>query len=514
MTGGCSRPDAPEDTMEGEAVTRVVETHISTLLFIGDRVYKLRKPVRFGFLDFTERAARRADCEREVRLNRRLAPDVYLGVADVVLEGRAVDHMVVMRRLPDSRRLGALAARGVDLDGLLHEIAGVLARFHVAAERSEEISAAATAEALLAQWEANFAESEPFVGDLLDGGAEAEIRRLARAWVRGRVDLLRRRIDEGWICDGHGDLQADDIFCLPDGVRILDCLEFSDRLRHGDVVADLTFLAMDLERLGRSDGAERLLSEYQNLAGTTFPKSLVHHYWGLRAYVRAEVACLRARQGAPGAPQLVSDLHRRALEHLRAGQVRMVLVGGLPGSGKSTLAAGLADALGWRVVRSDEVRAELYPAPAGAGAGAFGQGRYGPGPTEATYHEMLQRARGLLGQAESVVLDATWTCARHRVEARAVAADTESALTELCCQTPSEVAERRIDRRRTEHRDLSEATAEVRRRMADAADAWPEAVPIDTGARATAATLQYVLDALAGARPGPKAGAGRFEGPW
>ena len=111
-----------------------------------------------------------------------------------------------------------------------------------------------------------------------------------------------RAIASGCVCDGHGDLQAEDIFCLDDGVRILDCIEFSDKLRHCDVCADVTFLVMDLERLGNKEAAVQLLSEYQRLAGDQFPDTLIHHYCASHAYVRAKVACLRSAQGAAGAP--------------------------------------------------------------------------------------------------------------------------------------------------------------------------------------------------------------------
>ncbi len=135
-----------------EATPKVVETHISVIFFIYDKVYKLRKPVRFGFLDFTDRSRRRVDCDREVMLNRRLAPDVYLGVADVVIDGTPVDHMVVMRRMPDERRLSLLARRGDDIGDLLGQVARTMAAFHKDAKRSREISGAATVVSLRANW--------------------------------------------------------------------------------------------------------------------------------------------------------------------------------------------------------------------------------------------------------------------------------------------------------------------------------------------------------------------------
>jgi uncharacterized protein len=497
----------PRDPGAPTPRTEVVETHASTLFFVGERVYKLRKPVRFGFLDFRSRATRQEDCQREVALNRRLAPDVYLGVADLSLEGEPIDHLVVMRRLPDDDRLAALARRGRELDPWLRRVARRLATFHAAAARSPEIAAHATAGALRAVWLDGFAQTEPFVGTVLTADVEAEIRSSALRWLAGRGPLLDARIRAGRVCDGHGDLQAEDIFCLDDGVRILDCLQFSDRLRHGDVCADVCFLAMDLERLGRADAARRFLEDYQELAGDPFPATLVHHYTAARAYVRATVACLRAAQGDPEATDEARSLQALAFDHLRQARVRLVLVGGPPGTGKSTLARGLAAARGWTVVRSDEVRRAVGGAgPDGAGgagpdgsggaAPGFLAGRYRPETTAAVYRELLVRAERLLGCGESVVLDASWVDAGRRGWARDVADATGSDLVEILCRTSSDEAARRIARRSARGDDVSEATPEVGAAMARRMDPWPSATVVDTSDLAPGDAVARALGAL------------------
>jgi len=474
----------------------VVETHISTLFFVGDRVFKLHKPVQFEFLDFREREARRVDCEREVALNRRLAPDVYLGVADVEIDGEPIDHMVVMRRLPKDRRLTTIASRGEDLTGWLRRVAEVLASFHGSAARSPEISRAASGMALRAGWEANFLETERFVGTVLDDVDDGEIRGRALRWLDGREGLLSARITGGRVCDGHGDLQADDIFCLDDGVRILDCIEFSDQLRYVDVCADVAFLAMDLERLGFPEEAARFLLDYQELADDRFPDPLLHHYLAARAYVRAKVCCLLAAQGAPGAAAQARGFQRIALDHLRRSQVTLVLIGGLPGSGKSTLASGLGAAQGWTVLRSDEIRREAS-GPIAARIAQDPAGRYGPSATDAMYGELLRRAERALGQAESVILDASWIDARRRDTAREVAARTSSELVELCCEVAPEEADRRILRRLAGGASESEATPEVRETMRRRMDPWESATVIDTSRREPAEAVAAAESALA-----------------
>jgi aminoglycoside phosphotransferase family enzyme/predicted kinase len=460
----------------------VAETHISVLVSIGDRVYKLKKPVAMGFLDFSTLEARRAACHREVELNRRLAPDVYLGVADIVgPAGDVCDHLVVMRRMPAERRLATLVRAGHGVDDELRRIAHVIATFHASARTSAAIAEAASPQAVRGNWDASFEELQPFVGPVLDRAKCARVEELVHRYIDGRLPLFRQRMVANCVRDGHGDLQAEDIFCLDDGPRILDCIEFNDRLRHGDVLADVAFLAMDLERLGSPEGAGRFLELYRELSAETHPQTLAHHYVAYRAHVRAKVACLRHGQGDATAATAATSLLDLTLRHLEQGRVTVVVVGGLPGTGKSTLAAGIGAARGWSVLRSDEVRKDLAGLGHGERAGsAFGEGIYGPELTEATYRTMLNRARRAVTLGEPVVLDASWTDARRRRQAADLARETTSEFVELRCAVPADLAATRMAQRARKGGDPSDATPEVAAAMASVVDAWPSAVQIDT----------------------------------
>ena len=480
------RANRSRSTTPSLSLLAVVETHISLLLFAGDRVYKIRKPVRFGFLDFSDRQQREADCHREVALNRRLAPDVYLGVADVVMNGEPIDHIVVMRSLPHERALATLVCSGADTDPWTDQVASVLSAFHADAPRSADISAAATSGTLRQKWQANFEESDQFVGDILDPIVEAQIRTLVPLWLRNSEQLLEDRITNGCICDGHGDLQAEDVFCLDDGVRILDCLEFSDELRHADVCADVAFLAMDLERLEHSDAAYAFVASYERYSGDPLPKPLLHHYIAHYAYIRAKVACLSAEQGVEGDDATALGLQLLALRHLRRAQFALVLVGGLPGSGKSTLAAALADDTGWVLLRSDEVRQRMAP---------MGD-RYSAEAVEAVYTEILCRTWEHLAHRESVILDGTWLDAQERDRAKSVADDWDAPLLQLQCVCPDPIASDRIDERLRLGEDASEATVAVRRSLADRSDTWSAARVIDTSTSTPAEEVETALQAL------------------
>jgi len=471
----------------------VVETHLSVLFFVGDRVYKLHKPVRFDFADFREREAREADSRREVALNRRLAADVYLGVADVSFLGEVVDHLVVMRRLPADDQLAALIRRGADVGPCLEQIARALVDFHRVAARAPAIDEVARAPAVLAGWEANFAETAPFVGPVIDVAADALVQRLVRRFLAGRRPLFDDRIAQAQVCDGHGDLQAEDIFCLPDGPRILDCIAFDERLRYGDVAADLAFLLMDLRRIGAPEAADALQVGYEALSGRTLPPALLSHYIAHRAYVRCKVTCLRWAQGDPDAAERAQLLHRLALEHLKESRVRLILVGGLPGTGKSTLAAGLATRVGGEVLHSDEVRKQQAGmSPDRAAPSGYRAGLYAPSATNATYRTLLDRAQVALSLGRTIVLDASWTSQAWREVARQIAAETSSDLVELHCTVDRTTAAARMARRLPGAAHGSDATAEIALAMASDADPWPSAVVIETGGTPAASLRRAV----------------------
>ncbi|MFD2078518.1 hypothetical protein SAMN05421678_1139 [Actinopolymorpha cephalotaxi] len=493
----------------------LAESHSAVVVFVGDRAYKVKKAVDLGFLDFTTVRAREEACRREMELNRRLAPDVYLGVHHLVDDaGNTRDWVLVMRRMPSARRLSTLVEAGVDVRHDLRELARLLAAFHARAPHDAKVAAGGRPAALLRRWRDNLAGTEPFVGEVLDPGTVGEIGRLVERYVGGRGALLDARARAGLVVDGHGDLLADDVFCLPDGPRVLDCLEFDDALRYVDGVDDAAFLAMDLERLGAPDLAESFLGWYGEFTGGLPVASLVHHYVAYRAFVRAKVACLRYAQGMAPARATARQLAALTLDHLRAGEVRLVLVGGLPGTGKSTVAGALADRLGAVVLRTDQIRREQrgprLPAPRGEadaprGESGYQRGRYTPARAHAAYRELLTRARRLLARGDSVVLDATWNDAAERDAARRLARDTSSTLTEVRCVAPADVGERRI---RERVGDLSEATVEVARRMERTYAPWQEAVEIDCAGRPEDA-VEAVWTAVRGAARDGARGAGR-----
>ena len=371
----------------------------------------------------------------------------------------------------------------------LRQVARILAAEHARAARGGQIAAQGSREALRERWADNIAQARqspdpacPQPGQVPAGEVD-EIERLACRFLASRGPLLEARILDGRVVDGHGDLLADDIFCLDDGPRILDCLDFDDRLRWVDGLDDAAFLAMDLERLGAPALASEFMAAYAEFAADPAPVSLQHHYIAYRAFVRAKVAGLRGDAHAPAEAARLADL---ALRHLRAGAVTLVLVGGLPGTGKSALAGTLADRLGFTVLSSDRIRKELAGLPAETSARApYAAGLYSADWTERTYTELLRRATVLLAHGESVIADASFTSQQQRDAAVTASATVCADLVQIRCTAPPDLAAARL---MTRGPGTSDADPAIAAQMEAATDAWPEAVVIDTREGGSGAT--------------------------
>ncbi len=463
-----------------------LQTHISHVFLTRTRVYKLRKAVALGFLDFSTRAARRADCDREVALNRRLAPDVYLGVAPVERVGGrwqvgrpdptaadpgAPECLVVMRRLAAGTdalsrlRRGELAAPHVDA------IAEAVARFHdrVGLGVPAPFSADAWRAAITGPVEANFrslAES----GDVVSEALVERVRGAARAFAAARAERFERRRRAGRAVDGHGDLHLEHVWLeSPDAPPIfIDCIEFDAGLRRVDGASDAAFLAMDLAYRERADLADRFLARYARERDDFDLYGVVDYFASYRAAVRAKVAALAARDAAvPEAQRRAAtesarrhlDLADRSLVPVRPGP--LVLVAGAVGSGKSTAAEVAAEALGGVVISSDRVRKrQAGLAPSERAGDGWQQGLYTPEVTEQVYAGLRERAASVLASGRAAVLDATHARRAHRDAARqrAGAAGAAALLVEVRCD-PS-VARARLAARSAADRDPSDAGPE------------------------------------------------------
>lgn len=475
-----SRPEHQHGAMaSGDLAAQVRETHTGVVILLGDRAFKAKKPVVTDFLNFSTVANRERACQHEVALNKRLAPDSYFGVAHFSdPQGSPPEPVIVMRRHPDAARLASLVNSGEPVFDHLLSIARVLARFHAVAERGGTIDAQGTLDAVWARWRQNLDELETYVDDVVSPDSLREVTRLAERFVAGREVLFTQRIAEHRILDGHADLLADDIFCLPEGPALLDCLEFDDQLRYVDGIDDAAFLAMDLEFLGHRDLADYFLDQYRKCADDPAPRGLVDFYIAYRAVVRTKVDCVRVTQGHREAAAEARRHLGLALEHLRAGAVQLIIVAGGPGSGKTTLSTALAAQVGAHVISTDDVRRQLQDEGAISGpAGELNAGLYSPANVAAVYDEVMEHAKIWLSRGHSVILDGTWRDPQERDRVHQLSDLISVQTVEFNCTVPIVEASARVQGR---PRSSSDATPEIAVALAGTSCGGPQVHDIDT----------------------------------
>jgi aminoglycoside phosphotransferase family enzyme/predicted kinase len=410
-------------------------THASWVFLTDSDAWKVKRPVNYGFLDFSDPEKRRRCCEAEVAIGRRLAPDVYRGVATIhasptghtfVGPGPVVDHAVQMRRLPDEDSAAMLLACGRLAPVHLERLAEHLARFYAIAPATPELGAAAV---LSAHIEENYAQTLPFADRLLDRALIEQVHAGQRALMDIHRERLQRRVADGHIRDGHGDLRLEHVYFDggdPHAPLVIDPIEFNARLRCGDVALDVAFLAMDLDAHHRPDLAAGFLSAFAGASNDYDFYPLLDLYLSYRAWVRAKVACLVAAD-ARTAPAKVTRKAREAEEffnlaasylHPTPAAAPVVVVSGAPGAGKSALAGALAVALQAPVVSSDLTRKHLAGLTPTARGGAS---LYTEEHSRRTYAELIRRAGAVVASGRGVVLDATFRLPQDRAAARALA---------------------------------------------------------------------------------------------
>lgn len=461
------------------------ETHVSHVFLAGEFAYKLKKAVQFPFLDASTLTLRRRFCRLELLLNRRLAPTVYLDLVPVVEtaggwrlggphgeqsapasaeRGRVIEWLVKMRRLPEERMLDRLVVRREATRREMDRIVDRLVPFFQRAARSRAIDRFGTFESVERLVLGNLRECEPFVGRLLSEPDRRRLEEAYRQYLSLHELLLRQRVREGRIIDGHGDLRCENI-CVADSIEIFDCVEFQPAFRCGDVANDFSFLVMDLEFRGRPDLARALVSRYERrmrdpALGHVLPFYLCH-----RSLVRGKVRSLAWLQH-PGTAEgrRVRELARRhfrlAVRYARRlAPPRLIAVGGLIGSGKSTLARALAQELGATWLRTDAIRLQEFGRRRIRRQG-FSDGLYAPRVSSLVYRRLIRRAEAVVRQGRSVVCDGTFSQAEGREALRRVARRQRVAFHFFECVVPREVALRRIASRYARREDLSEARPE------------------------------------------------------
>jgi aminoglycoside phosphotransferase family enzyme/predicted kinase len=454
----------------------LIQTHASYVFLTAPYVYKVKKPVNFGFLDFSTLEKRRYFSERELSLNRRLSPAVHLGVVPIYLRegtltfdpgGEVVEYAVKMRKLEERYFLSQLLKRNEVGSRELDRIVSTLKTFYESQKPADDIVKWGRIEKLKISTRENFRQTEIFVGITISAPAFETIRFYTDDFYRSNARLFESRVRERRIGDCHGDLHLDHIHLTPTQLSIYDCIEFNDRFRYIDHASDIAFLAMDFDYQGRRDLSRYLTKRMADALDDQGILELMDFYKCYRAFVRGKVDSLQGAGARLQRDRTKSRAHARryfqlALQYAVCGSEPMVIiVMGRIGSGKSTLANSLGRELGCEVFSSDRTRKELAGAPLYKRGGAVARRRlYSEAMANKTYEALIRKAARGAREGHSSILDATFSRRRHREMLKHQFERKGLSYCFVETQAPEAIAKRRLARRDGKSREISDARLE------------------------------------------------------
>ncbi|MCQ4313996.1 AAA family ATPase [Pseudomonas stutzeri] len=454
---------------------KVIETHISWVILTGTYAYKMKKPVDFGFLNFTDLAARKHFCEEELRLNQRMAPDLYLrvlpitGIVDAPViggSGEPIEYVLQMREFPQTQLMAEVQARGELTDAHIDALAEQIAQFHLSVPQVPSGHALNSAEAIVAPMRQNFEQIRPLLTE------QADLQQLDALfdWTETSIarlqPLLAQRSQHGFIRECHGDLHLGNATIIEDKVVLFDCIEFNEPFRLIDIACDAAFLAMDLEDRGLKCQARRFINGWLERTGDYAALELLNLYKAYRALVRAKVNLFRLYQEQDAVQRRVILRQYRSYANLAESYSAipsrfLAITHGVSAVGKSQVALRLVEALGALRLRSDVERKRLHGEQPQGQSSELDAGIYSAEAGEATYKRLHSLAETALNAGFSVVIDATYLKQQHRQTAWQAAESTGVPFVIIDCEAPDAVIEQWLAQRQAEGGDPSDATMDV-----------------------------------------------------
>lgn len=468
-------PDRPQSV-------ELIQTHISYILLTDQYVYKIKKPVEFGFLDFTTLEKREHFCHEELRLNRRLTEEIYLKVVSIVeadgtfkiidneeeaKENKTIDFAVKMRRFDENTTLHSLIINDRADNELIKRIAQRIADFHREAETGEHITEFGLKNIIEKNTLENFSQTEEFIGPILSKDKFDLIKEFSVDFIRKKAGLFAKRVEANLIKDCHGDIHTEHI-SVTDKIDVIDCIEFNERFRYADVVSDMAFLSMDLDYLSRGDLARAFEDEYFTKTKDKDGKKLLNFYKAYRAYIRGKVECfkllemeVKAEDRLEAKLNAMRHFHLTGLYSEGGYRPMLTLTSGLSGTGKSTVANLLVKETNFSVITSDIIRKEIHDIdPYSESKTAFKTGIYTKEGTEKTYATLIERGEKLLTSGRSVILDATFSKKRFRKAAKKIAKKTNAEFHIIECILNEDEIKKRLQKRyKTKH--ISDADFDI-----------------------------------------------------
>ncbi|MBW4695507.1 MAG: AAA family ATPase [Lyngbya sp. HA4199-MV5] len=460
---------------------QVIQTHISYVLLTGEYAYKVKKPINFGFLDFSTLAKRQHFCAEELRLNQRGAAELYLEALPITQDGdrfqlgatgepdgtgEAVEYVVKMRQFPQSSLFTEVFDRGELTEDVLEQLARVLADFHAHAETNDYIRSFGQVAKIRAAIDENYEQTLQYVGGPQTQQQLDETREYTDRLFAEQEALFESRVAQNWIRECHGDVHLRNIALWRDAlghdkILLFDCIEFNEPFRFVDVMFDIAYIIMDLDARDRRDLSNRFLNAYLEQTGDWEGLQVLPLYLSRQSYVRAKVTSFLLSD--PSVPEATKQeasttaarYYRLAWEYTQPQQGRLILMAGLSGAGKSTVARQLAQQRGAIHIRSDAVRKHLAGIPLEAHGS---QDLYSAEMTQKTYDRLLHLGITLASQGYTVILDAKYDRQPFRQAAIEQAIAHHISLQILHCTAPIAVLQQRLQQR---HDDISDATADL-----------------------------------------------------
>lgn len=438
----------------------IKETHISKVFLTGDYVYKIKKAVDLGFLDYTSLDKRKFYCQQEIMLNRRMSQDIYLDVVPISGQddrysldgqGQTLEYAVKMRQIPEHCSMLQLLRHNKINRKDTDQLALKLADFYSQTPTGESINSYGSTESICTNCEENFRQMASFSGKLFDERTFEIIRAATRSFLRRRKELFEQRIQSDKIRDCHGDLRSGHIYWA-DTIQIIDCIEFNERFRYSDIISDLAFLVMDIEYEDKPEISRRLLDRYVHYANDPDAFNLIDFYTCYRSIVRAKVNCFRLED--PTLKQFEKDqLLKETERYLNLAyqyassftRPTIWVICGMAASGKSTIARELSTKLDIHVLRSDYIRKEIFGVkPDNFIDEPFGEGLYSQEASSLTYSKLIELGQEELAKGNSVILDATFNSKKRRKEVLELAKKMDVNVLFVECTSPEKVLKDRL----------------------------------------------------------------------
>jgi len=456
----------------GEDVSSVeiIQTHISYVALTGKYAYKIKKPVNFGFLDFSTLEKRKYFCEEEVRLNKRLCPDIYIGVVPITQKdnnlelsgkGKVVDYAVKMKEFPQEKIMTKLLEKEKISEEILDKICDILNNFYKKSEHSKEIDNYGSIETIKKNTDENFDQTESVIDVTISKEKFNFIKNATNQFLAQNKDIFKKRIKDGFIRDCHGDLHSGNIVVSDNKVFIFDCIEFNKRFRYSDVSSDIGFLAMDLDFQAHPYHSSYFINKYVEKSNDLGIFDVLNFYKCYRAYVRGKVIGFKLndkhidKKEKQEIIKIASRYFDLAYYYASLFSKDLVktkpiffITSGLTGTGKTTVARKISIDYHTHLISTDEIRKELEGIDKfEKHHDAYNTGLYSPDKMLFTYEKVLEKADKILSKGENVTMDATFKTKKLRDMACNVASKNNANFLVLFCKTPEKFIKKYLEER-------------------------------------------------------------------